>query len=177
MTPLDEILAGRDERADLQQKLLSAREDAFVCQIALNIPGYPKRVSGDTKVIEDCRDFLLASLSARPFEEHYIENGAGFCWQGGFCAVECDARKFKLAALEAEESLEAGRLLDVDVITSEGAISRRDMGLPPRRCLICESEAKRCAREGRHDAAELREIAVSIIKKAASPTQTRRDNI
>ena len=177
MTELSEILAGRDERADFQQKLLFARAGAFVCQIALNIPGYPKRACGDAKVIEDCRNFLLARFGALPFEERYIENGAGLCWQGGFCGGRENALELKRAAVVAEERMAAGRLLDVDVITTDGQISRAAFGLSPRSCLLCDCEAKICAREGRHDAAELREIAVSIIKKAASPTQTRRDNI
>ena len=84
MTPLEEVLSGRDERAACQKRMLASREGAFVCQIGLNVPGFPKRVPGDITIIKDCRRFLLACAGAAPFEEHYLDNGAGLCWQGAF---------------------------------------------------------------------------------------------
>ena len=55
MTPLEEVLSGRDERAACQKRMLASREGAFVCQIGLNVPGFPKRVPGDITIIKDCR--------------------------------------------------------------------------------------------------------------------------
>jgi holo-ACP synthase CitX len=49
------------------------------------------------------------------------------------------------------------RVLDIDVITAAGPISRRDIGLEPRRCLLCAGDAKTCARERKHSPEELRE--------------------
>ena len=72
------------------------------------------------------------------------------------------------AAVEAENSMEAGRILDIDVLTADGQLSRLDMGLPPRRCLLCGESAKACARAGTHDPAELRELVIRIIKTAAA---------
>lgn len=168
MTPLEEVLAGRDERAACQRKLLAGREGAFVCQIGLNVPGFPKRIPGDVTVIKECRRFLLAHLCAAPFEEHYLDNGAGLCWQGAFDGRKFDARALKRAAVEAENCMEAGRILDIDVLTAEGQLSRLGMGLPPRRCLLCGEDAKTCARAGRHDAAELRELVMRIVKTASA---------
>ena len=168
MTPLEEVLSGRDERAAWQKRMFSAREGAFVCQIGLNVPGFPKRVPGDIKVIKECRRFLLACVGAAPFEEHYLDNGAGLCWQGAFDGKKFDAQALKRAAVEAENSMEAGRILDIDVLTAEGQLSRTCMGLPPRRCLVCGEGAKDCARAGRHDPSELREMVMRIIKTAAA---------
>ena len=168
MTPLEEVLSGRDERAAWQNALSQSREGAFVCQIGLNVPGFPKRVPGDIKVIKECRRFLLACVGAAPFEEHYLDNGAGLCWQGAFDGKKFDAQALKRAAVEAENSMEAGRILDIDVLTSEGQLSRLGMGLPPRRCLVCGESAKVCARAGRHDPTELRELVIRIIKTAAA---------
>ena len=64
--------------------------------------------------------------------------------------------------------MEAGRVLDIDVIAPEGQLSRLGMGLPPRRCLVCGESAKDCARAGRHDPSELREMVMRIIKTAAA---------
>ena len=108
MTPLEEVLSGRDERAACQKRMLASREGAFVCQIGLNVPGFPKRVPGDITIIKDCRRFLLACAGAAPFEEHYLDNGAGLCWQGAFDGKSYDAGALKRAAVEAENSMEAG---------------------------------------------------------------------
>ena len=36
----------------------------------------------------------------------------------------------------------AGRVLDIDIITREGSLSRTRMGFPERRCLLCGGEGE-----------------------------------
>ena len=56
MTPLEEVLSGRDERAAWQRRWLRSPEgNFFVCQIGLNVPGYPKRIPRDLAVVRKCR--------------------------------------------------------------------------------------------------------------------------
>ena len=169
MTPLEEVLSGRDERAACQKRMLASREGAFVCQIGLNVPGFPKRVPGDVTIIKDCRRFLLACTGAAPFEEQYLDNGAGLCWQGGFDGKKYDARALKRAAVEAENSMEAGRILDIDVLTAETGSSRASTwGCRRAAASSAAKAAKACARAGTHDPAELRELVIRIIKTAAA---------
>lgn len=60
MTPLEEVLAGRDERAAWQRLWLEATEGSyFICQIGLNIPGYPKRIPRDIEIVRKCRKYLM----------------------------------------------------------------------------------------------------------------------
>lgn len=61
----------------------------------------------------------------------------------------------KQMAVEAEEADGLGRLLDIDVITAAGGVSRSDLGLSGRRCLLCGEDAKVCARSQRHPMEEL----------------------
>lgn len=50
-----------------------------------------------------------------------------------------------------EETFPDGRLLDLDVTAPGGeAVSRRDLGLSPRRCLVCGRPAAECASRGLH---------------------------
>ena len=49
------------------------------------------------------------------------------------------------------------RVLDIDVITAAGPISREDIGLERRKCLLCADDAKTCARKRKHPAEDLRE--------------------
>ena len=168
MTPLDEVLAGRDERAAWQRLWLEATEGSyFICQIGLNIPGYPKRIPRDIEIVRKCRKYLMDHAHAVPSEERYLENGAGVCWQGAFDALKFEAAALKKCAVEAENSMTAGRVLDIDIITREGSLSRTRMGFPERRCLLCGERAKVCARLGTHSQPELREKVIRIINAAS----------
>lgn len=162
MLPLDEVLAGRDERFALQRKWLSSGEGFFVCQIGLNVPGFPKRLPGDSAAVKNFRARLLSNTETRPVSEKYLENGAGVCWLGLFCGGPEAALVMKRKAVELENS-EAGRIFDADVITQEGPVSRESLGLPPRGCFLCGGKAKDCARAGAHDPADLREEANRLV--------------
>ncbi|MBQ9882807.1 MAG: citrate lyase holo-[Synergistes sp.] len=167
MTPLEEVLCGRDERAAGQREWISAG-GAFVVQIALNIPGYPKSAPHDEAAVMRFRSLLFESSKALPFAERSIRNGAGFCWQGAFDAARFDAASVKRAAVEAENWTPAGRVLDIDVITENGAISRTSAGFPERSCLLCGRSAKVCARLGTHLLSEVRECALRLLEEEAS---------
>lgn len=57
---------------------------------------------------------------------------------------------------EVEDASPVGRLLDADVIGLDGEkLSRTDVGLPVRRCLLCGEEAPLCARSRAHSAEAL----------------------
>lgn len=62
--------------------------------------------------------------------------------------------KHRLVAIEEEHTL--GRLFDIDVLDAKGrSISRDELGLPRRQCLICNEEAKVCARSRAHPLSNL----------------------
>lgn len=64
------------------------------------------------------------------------------------------AVKAQMAALEETHPL--GRLFDLDVYGFEGRpISRQDLGIAPRRCLLCGGDVQECRRTGRHTLSEL----------------------
>ncbi|MDV7143176.1 citrate lyase holo-[acyl-carrier protein] synthase [Tropicimonas sp. TH_r6] len=67
--------------------------------------------------------------------------------------------KAEMVALE--ESHPLGRLWDLDVHDASGtALSRRDIGQPPRHCLLCNTPAHGCTRSRAHSLDELR-VAIS----------------
>ena len=56
-----------------------------------------------------------------------------------------------MLAVELEDIDPIGRLYDMDVLDTDGKkISREDMGLPRRKCLLCENDAAVCARSRAH---------------------------
>jgi len=70
--------------------------------------------------------------------------------------VDADAESLKLGAIFLEERYPIGRLWDIDIITTAGApLSRTQMGMPARRCLLCDQPAHECGRSRRHSLPEL----------------------
>lgn len=62
--------------------------------------------------------------------------------------------KLKRFCVEIEESIPNGRLLDIDV-TSKTPLGRKEIGLPPRKCFICQRPAAECVSTERHSRAEI----------------------
>ncbi len=147
------LLEGREARRDLQKELLLMYP--WVLQISLNLPGLPKELPGDGVCLEATEKVLFLRIpSLKKARRIFCENGAGKALLlGGKIPSREEVKKICVAL---EEELPWGRLLDLDVLSSEGALSRKDFELPPRRCLLCGEEAKICARQGSHSFEELR---------------------
>ena len=162
---LEEVLASREARATRQKRALGIGFGAVV-SFTVNMPGAIK----DT---QEARAIFLAGLDALQCIAERKRIGLEFLSElypaTGPEALLCLA----LTPLEAKElttmveSAHAlGRLFDMDVLDMEGApVSRRTLGLPPRTCLVCESEAVLCARSRRHS---LDEVLAVIQKMVAA---------
>ena len=159
---LESLLAARDERALMQADMLKS----FCCvlQISLNIPGMPKRIQGDEDAINRGEEILLEFIGANPAERLALCNNAGYTVMFGLRDV--NPLELKKTAVLVEELEPWCRVLDIDVISTAGHISRTDIGFLPRRCMLCEQEAKVCARLRSHSVGELRDkvqLMLSII--------------
>lgn len=159
---LYEILSGREERVRTRDKHLS--ENVFACQITINIPGYPKRMPNDEMVLERSVIVFIEKWGSDPLHENKITNAAGICWVGFFAGDINEAQKAKEIAVGIEELTPAGRILDMDIIVPGKTISRSDLGLPSRNCLLCEKIAKECARNRSHSYEDLRTAIANLIK-------------
>ena len=125
------------------------REGRLVLQEGINLPGLPKRLPGDEARLETVGALLVAELGWTPRRTVAGVDGGG-AYRMLLFPREEDGRLLKEAAVRLEGELPYGRLLDLDVLTPRGSVSRSALGLPPRRCLICLREAKVCARLGGH---------------------------
>lgn len=75
-----------------------------------------------------------------------------------------DALKIKEATVKAEEGIKGGRLFDIDVMDSEGnQISRSDINLPSRLCLVCNKNAFICIKEKSHSKDEVTDKVIEIV--------------
>ncbi|MDR3354120.1 MAG: citrate lyase holo-[acyl-carrier protein] synthase [Synergistaceae bacterium] len=160
------ILKGREERAFVQHMFLRLVHGVNAAvQIALNVPGVPKRICGDDEAIMKARDLLIASLGCTPAFSSSLRNGAGVAVLLAFGGS--DPVSVKTEAVRIEDGLRWGRALDIDVLTEGGAISRERLGIPHRACIICGNDAKECAKLGAHPYAELRERIAMLVREAS----------
>jgi holo-ACP synthase CitX len=165
---LEPLLAAREERAWAQKFFLSSFASSGVCcivQFSLNIPGWPKRLSGDERAVSAAIKIFMDEIacSASPLASAFLSNAAGFA---ALFSLSGEASEIKKTAVSIEESFEWGRALDIDVITDAGPVSRTREGFPARRCLVCGEEAKICARSKAHPMEELRRKTESILLSA-----------
>ena len=147
---LDDILAARDARVARQQAMLA--QGGMLLSLTLVAPGAVKR----SPLLDAIFAAALAAMrplvdDARARIEAVDDSG-----HHALYLLDGEARDWKTRMLALENRAPLSRLWDIDIIDRDGvAISRRDLGLPPRRCLICDADAKTCARERRHSIAAL----------------------
>ena len=147
---LDDILAARDARVARQQAMLA--QGGVLLSLTLVAPSAVKR----SPLLDAIFAAALAALrplvdDARARIEAVDDSGYHALY-----LLDGEARDWKTRMLALENRAPLSRLWDIDIIDRDGvAVSRRDLGLPPRRCLICDDDAKTCARERRHSIAEL----------------------
>ncbi|MDD4365153.1 MAG: citrate lyase holo-[acyl-carrier protein] synthase [Synergistales bacterium] len=165
---LERLLSGREERWDIQRCLL--REAETVVQVGLNLPGLPKRVPGGSRLVEAVAARFEENLGIRASAGKTLENDAGPVVLLAFRSVQ--ARRLKKIALSMEEASAWGRILDIDVITEEGPLSRESLKRGARPCLLCDLPAKACARLSRHSLADLREKALALLDLALKEVVT-----
>lgn len=158
------LLAGREERARFQRFILSRSGAACVCQISLNIPGLPKKMDGEERALSLAERALTQIVGEKTATSAVLVNGAGAATLLTFSQIS--PRDLKKGAVQVEESADWCRILDIDVITREGSLSRGELGVSPRSCLICEKEAKLCARSGTHSIQDLREAFSRFLSRS-----------
>ena len=153
---LTELLDSREDRVKKQKELLQAyrSENGVLISITLNIPGpvkdtpaYRNAMHRAMNVLTEC--FAQKEILHREIRE-LVTGPEGYLVVKGKTADE-----IKKVTCGIEDGSRLGRLFDMDVMTEKGSISRKDLGKPGRKCLICGEDAKLCARSQRHPMQEL----------------------
>jgi len=154
---LEPMLAAREHRATRQAAVL-ARFDKPLVSVTVVTPGPVKDGRLPRQVLVEALQELEAVSGQRGWRVLSRE----VLWQDtgpeAIYVIDVDARILKSTTVELEELHPLGRLWDLDVIAPrQGQLSRRDLGFPARRCLICDEPAHACARSRRHPLEELLE--------------------
>ena len=145
-----EVLAARDARVEMQQALLR-KGGSLVC-FNVNIPGAVKNCPLSRSVFEQGDRAARGALGDALLEVVLWDKPTGFT---GFYRTDLDPMELKGRMTALEQGSPLGRLWDLDVLGQNGPVSRRDLGLPERACLLCGKPGAACARSRAHAPAEL----------------------
>ena len=137
---LDALLKSRDDRHALQQQLRQQHPESTLVCLTVVMPGSVKRNLYSVVTAQAALTALLDRLG-----EHVQATRA-----------DLPALEAKRVTCDIEDSHPLGRLFDIDVMGADGTpISRQTVGGEPRRCLLCDHEARWCMRNHSHSQEEL----------------------
>lgn len=170
---LSQILEAREQRAARQKQLLEQYGRPLIC-FTMNIAGPRKDSSLIRKGFRLGADLLKAQLNGSAIELVYEQTLFEDTGPVGYYAVEADAFDLKKLTCEIEDALPVSRLFDMDVLSPDGRkYSREDLGLPSRKCLICDGDARVCGRSRAHSVQQL-QAKTDCLLQAAIDAQTAR---
>ncbi len=144
---LSSVLENREHRVKKQQELRD-KYNSCVLSLTINIPGRYKR----TKEAEYIYNIALKELEKFDFnvyEKVLTDKETGY---EALFAMEVKPHILKKLTCRVEEEHPLGRFMDIDVIQKDGSIVSRTN---PRKCYICDDNAKICARTQKHKIQEL----------------------
>lgn len=162
-----DMMMAREARYHMQRTMLARYPGAALVCLTMNIAGPVKRTPLIERAFAWGDEAVGALLGGWAVLFHAaISEKSG---PESVYAVSGDAGAIKRRLCGLEDGSAMGRLLDVDVIAPDGEkISRTDIGMPQRKCLLCGQDAPVCARSRAHTAAELFARANAIMDKHVS---------
>ncbi len=149
-----DMMRAREARFFMQKTMLARYPGAVLVCLTMNVAGPVKVTPATRRAFAWGMERIRAVLAGnRMFFEADIHEKTG---EEAVFVVSGEAKEVKRRLCLLEDGCAMGRLLDVDVIAPDGEkISRTDIGLPPRKCLLCGQDAPICARSRAHTVAEL----------------------
>lgn len=152
---LEEMLMARELRVNLQSTLIRDYRVSLIC-FTLNIPGPVKVFEGIPEAFESgCEqiEHVLERSSITFYRAECLRETTGY---EAFYCVDCNPERLKGLMTPLEDGSAVGRLYDIDIIRIDGLkVSREDLGLPARSCLLCGEAAHACSRSRRHTVEQL----------------------
>ena len=164
-----EILEAREQRVLRQREFLLEGELPLVC-FTLNIPGPEKDGPLIRKGFQLGLRFLRKALGGRILHEESRLTAAG--WEA-FLKVDLEPAKLKRITAHLEDRIPGGRVFDMDVLTLSGKMGRKELGLPERKCLLCDNAAVVCGRSRAHRLEDLEAETVRLLRAALAEEISR----
>ncbi|BBM19386.1 citrate lyase holo-[acyl-carrier protein] synthase [Enterococcus malodoratus] len=164
---LSEMLAARELRVKTQRELLSADTEEVLLSATMNIPGPVKYSETFSQVFQRVMEAIEEAVNdVTPLVNLFREEPTGIEY---YLLVPLAKEELKHRMVEIEENHDYGRLVDLDVLSMDGeeiqAIGRAELNLLPRKCFVCDANAKICGRSRRHTIEEIQTKIVEIVEK------------
>lgn len=164
------ILEAREARAEKKRRLtrelgqhFSSVHLSLAC-LTLRMPAHMRTLKTYWPFASEMWTDFTSTLQCEGCAIFFEEFGIGDDGPEGYIAVDMDAKRLKELAIRWEMARPRGALVDLDVVDSEGrAISRLDLGYPPRVCLICGGEAAVCVAGKLHSPSEVESAVLAIL--------------
>ena len=152
---LEQLLRSRDQRWDTERRLLKAFPDQTLVVLTVVMPGSVKRDARTAVIAHAAEAAINAFLGPRVTLRYKNDAPTGY---EGYWITDGDATRIKRQMCGIEDYHPLGRLFDIDVIRPDATpIPRTDVGFEPRRCLLCEHEARWCMRNHTHTQEEIQQ--------------------
>ena len=170
MVTLNELLASRDSRHAMQQQLLAEHSGKTLVCLTVVMPGSVKRNQQSLIVAHAAVEQMIESyeLGVRSDELGVRSDELGIRFGGrlierdletgyeAYLITDLPLLEAKRIAVQIEDTHPLGRLFDIDIIDKDGVpVSRDRVGSNPRRCLVCDREARYCMRMRWHTQEEI----------------------
>ncbi len=147
----DRILDSKEQLSVIQKELL--HRGGTVVSVTINAPSYFKDAFYIEYLLEDACNHIKEVFKEEVLYIRTVELEFGYA---SLFVINNDPYSVKEKMIVIEESSNYSRLYDIDVFENEVTLmSRRDLGLPPRVCWICDEVAHECVRSRKHDFAEV----------------------
>lgn len=166
---LEEVLRHREKRVEFQKTIMELYPDKILIVLKANIPGPIKNnqliaalIDLGIKQIQE----TLQKASIRIVYEKRISLKSGHDYF--LVTGSSDGKKIKEITTAIEDQWDLGRIFDYDVYDRTAVISRDTLGLPPRKCLLCDHDAKECGRNRTHSVEELKKWIIRLIQEEGS---------
>ncbi len=150
---LDKLLASRDRRVEMQQQLRENYPNSTLVCLTVIMPGNIKRNLSSLIVSQAAINAMLNRFEGNIVDVISRDLVTGF---EAYLVTTLSQREAKLIACDIEDNHPLGRLFDIDILDNDGVPMKREtMGSSPRRCLMCDNEARYCMRNRTHTPQEL----------------------
>ena len=162
---LHELLASRDARHAMQHALQAEHPGKTLVCLTVVMPGSVKRNRQSLVVAHAAVDamqsaFAQSEVQPVPLIERDLNTG-----YEAYLLTSLPLLDAKRKAVAIEDTHPLGRLFDIDIIDGQGIpVSRDRVGSQPRRCLVCDREARYCMRMRWHTQEEIWQAIDSMLE-------------
>jgi len=162
------VLAARDKRWEMRKKLVEKRQSCLIT-ITMCVPVAFRTDEEFWELFQHLCSKFWEILIFRGYSANFEGYIRGYDGPAYFVSTKSEAKEIKKICVESEETIPGGRMLDIDVMDSDGTpIGRSDIGLPPRKCFICENTAAICVSRKLHSREEIAEYVEQLKEQVIS---------